>query len=93
MEQDSPALAQEGAQEAPGDARSAPAIPASTLPPVLTVDEAARFLRLNRKTLYDAVRAGELPGVVRVGRSIRIGRDALSGWLQGNGGPALGDDR
>lgn len=57
------------------------------------MDEAARFLRLNRKTLYDAVRAGELPGVVRVGRSIRIGRDALLGWLQGNGGPALGDDR
>lgn len=93
MVQDAPALAQEGAQEAPGGARSTPAAPASTLPAVLTVDEAARFLRLNRKTLYDAVRAGELPGVVRVGRSIRIGRDALLGWLQGNGGPALGDDR
>ena len=93
MEQESPALAQERAQEAPGGARSAPAAPATTLPPVLTVDEAARFLRLNRKTLYDAVRAGELPGVVRVGRFIRIGRDALLGWLQGNGGPALGVDR
>ena len=93
MEQDSPALAQEGAQEAPGSTRSAPAVSATTLPPVLTVDEAAAFLRLNRKTLYDAVRAGELPGVVRVGRSIRIGRDALLGWLQGNGGPALGEDR
>lgn len=93
MVQDSPALAREGAQEDPGSAPSAPAIPATTLPPVLTVDEAARFLRLNRKTLYDAARAGELPGVVRVGRSIRIGRDALLGWLQGNGGPALGDDR
>lgn len=93
MEQDSPALAQEGAPEAPRGARNAPAVPATTLPPVLTVDEAARFLRLNRKTLYDAVRAGDLPGVVRVGRSIRIGRDALLGWLQGNGGPALGEDR
>jgi len=93
VEQDSPALAQDCAQEAPGGARSAPAAPTTTLPSVLTVDEAARFLRLNRKTLYDAVRAGELPGVVRVGRSIRIGRDALLGWLQGNGGPALGVDR
>ena len=54
---------------------------------------AARLLRVNRKTLYDAVRAGEVPGVVRVGRSIRIGRDALLGWLQGNGSPALGDPR
>jgi len=93
VEQDSPAVSQEGVREATGSTRSAPPVPATTLPPVLTVDEAARFLRLNRKTLYDAVRAGELPGVVRVGRSIRIGRDALLGWLQGNGGPALGDDR
>ena len=60
---------------------------------VLTVDEAARLLRVNRKTLYDAVRAGEVPGVVRVGRSIRIGRDALLRWMEGNGSPALGDDR
>jgi excisionase family DNA binding protein len=64
-----------------------------TLPSVLTVDEAARLLRVNRKTLYEAVRAGEVPGVVRVGRSIRIGRDALLRWMEGNGSPALGDDR
>jgi len=93
VEQDSAAVAQEGAQEAQQAAKVGAAAPATTLPPVLTVDEAARFLRLNRKTLYDAVRAGDLPGVVRVGRSIRIGRDALLGWLQGNGGPALGEDR
>ena len=66
---------------------------APALPPALTVDEAARLLRVNRKTLYDAVRAGEVPGVVRMGRSIRIGRDALLGWMEGNGSPALGDDR
>jgi len=60
---------------------------------VLTVDGAARLLRVNRKTLYEAIRAGEVPGVVRVGRSIRIGRDALLRWMEGNGSPALGDDR
>jgi excisionase family DNA binding protein len=48
---------------------------------------------VNRKTLYDAVRAGEAPGVVRLGRSIRIGRDALLRWMEGNGSPALGDGR
>ena len=58
-----------------------------------TVGEAARLLRVNRKTLYEAVRAGEVPGVVRVGRSIRIGREALLRWMEGNGSPALGDDR
>ncbi|MBK9519109.1 MAG: helix-turn-helix domain-containing protein [Anaeromyxobacter sp.] len=66
---------------------------ATTLPPALTVDEAARLLRVNRKTLYDAVRDGRVPGVVRMGRTIRIGRDALLDWLKGNSSPALGDDR
>ena len=60
---------------------------------VLTVDEAARLLRVNRKTLYEAIRAGDVPGVVRLGRSLRIGREALLRWMEGNGSPALGDDR
>jgi excisionase family DNA binding protein len=78
---------------APGDASGAERDGSPPLPPFLTVDEAARLLRVNRKTLYDAVRAGEVPGVVRLGRSIRIGRDALLRWMEGNGSPALGDDR
>jgi excisionase family DNA binding protein len=61
-------------------------------PVVLTVDEAAAFLRVNRKTLYEAIVRGHVPGVIRVGRSIRIGQTALLHWVQGNGGPALGDE-
>ena len=91
MAQVSPAEALTGAQDAAGEAGGDGA--ATTLPQALTVDEAARLLRVNRKTLYDAVRDGRVPGVIRMGRSIRIGRDALLGWLRGNGGPALGDDR
>ena len=91
MAQVSPAEALTGAQDAAGEAGGDSA--ATTLPQALTVDEAARLLRVNRKTLYDAVRDGRVPGVIRMGRSIRIGRDALLGWLRGNGGPALGDDR
>jgi excisionase family DNA binding protein len=60
---------------------------------MLTVEEAADFLRVNRKTLYEAVRLGTIPGVVRIGRNIRINRSALLGWVQGNGGPALGENR
>ncbi len=93
VEQVSPAIAgksPEGAQQGPG---SAAGEKAGTLPQVLTVDEAARLLRVNRKTLYDAVREGRVPGVIRLGRCIRIGRTALLAWLQGNGSPALGDDR
>jgi excisionase family DNA binding protein len=59
---------------------------------ILTVDEAAALLRVNRKTLYEAIRAGKVPAG-RIGATIRLSRNALLLWLQGNGGPALGDDR
>jgi excisionase family DNA binding protein len=55
------------------------------LPRLLTVNEAAAFLRVNRKTLYQAILAGEIPGVVRLGRAIRLGRDAVLDWISGTG--------
>lgn len=48
----------------------------------LTVDELACLLRLNRKTVYAAVRAGEIPGVRFIGRAIRISRTTVEKWLQ-----------
>lgn len=59
-------------------------------PEYLTVDEAAVILRVNRKTLYDGIKLGQVPGVVRIGRAIRIKRVALVASDSGNGGPALG---
>jgi excisionase family DNA binding protein len=50
---------------------------------VLTVDEAAEFLGLNRKTVYEAIRAGTLPGR-RVGRRVVVFRDALLDWCRSN---------
>jgi len=93
VEQDATTVARDNVQDAQDGARSSARALAATLPPALTVDEAARLLRVNRKTLYDAVREGRVPGVVRMGRTIRIGRDALLDWLKGNSSPALGDDR
>ncbi|MFP2958227.1 helix-turn-helix domain-containing protein [Myxococcus sp. 1LA] len=58
-------------------------------PTFLTVDEAARLLRVNRKTLYEAIRLGQIPGTLRLGKSLRIRRDALVGSSLGQGGPAL----
>lgn len=55
--------------------------PAPTLPDVLTVDELAVFLRLNRKTVYDALARGEIPGARRIGGSYRILREAVIAWL------------
>ena len=50
-------------------------------PPVLTVDEVAVILRVDRKTAYAVIAEGALPGVRRFGRCIRVSRDALLDWL------------
>lgn len=65
----------------------------SEAPEFLTVDEAAALLRVNRKTLYDSIRLKQVPGVLHLGRSIRIRRVALLTWMPGNSGPALGEKR
>jgi excisionase family DNA binding protein len=60
-----------------------------SLPPVLTVEEVADLMRIDRKTAYAAIAEGELPGVRRVGRCIRISRDVFLEWLAaGQGGRA-----
>ena len=50
---------------------------------VLTVDEAAVLLRVSRFTLYAEIKRGRIPGVVRIGRTIRLSRGALSAWFEG----------
>lgn len=52
-------------------------------PEVLTVDEAAALLRMDRKGVYEAIRRGQIPGVRRIGRVIRIHRGTLVAWLAG----------
>lgn len=44
---------------------------------VMTVPEAAEFLRTTPKAIYWMVETGKLPGVVRIGRRILIRRDDL----------------
>jgi excisionase family DNA binding protein len=56
-------------------------------PAVLTVDELAALLRVNRKTIYEALARGEIPGARRLGATYRILRDAVLEWL------ASGQDR
>ena len=50
------------------------------LPLALTVTEAGQVLRIGRNVAYDLVRSGQLRSV-RVGRNIRIPRDALAEYL------------
>ena len=46
-------------------------------PEFLTVDEAAAVLRISRSHAYWLASTGQLPGVVRLGRVIRVRADAL----------------
>lgn len=55
-------------------------------PWVLTVEEAARILRIGRTAAYEAVRRGEIPHL-RFGRSVRIPRHALEQMLAGRHAP------
>jgi len=52
-----------------------------TLPEVMTADEVARLLRVNRKTVYAAFKAGEIQGGRRIGGTIRFCRDRVLQWL------------
>ena len=49
--------------------------------PLMTAADAARYARVNVETILRAVRAGEIPVAGHIGRSPRISRDALHGWL------------
>ena len=51
-----------------------------------TVDDVLALLPLARSSLYDHVRAGRLPGVVRVGRRLFFDLDELARWLDAGGG-------
>ena len=68
----------------PHHATEEPADGPSPQPEMLTPDEAARLLRVNRKTIYAAIRDKKLPGVSQLGpRAVRIRRSALLGFAVG----------
>lgn len=50
-------------------------------PRFLTVPEAARLLRINRGRAYEMANDGTLPGVIRLGRTIRVDRERLIAGL------------
>jgi excisionase family DNA binding protein len=46
-------------------------------PEWLSVDEAAAWLNVPRSSVYEQAKNGTLPGVVRIGRNIRIHRPTV----------------
>ncbi len=57
-------------------------VDAAGLPEVLTVDETAALLRVDRKSAYAMIARHEIPGVRKVGRTIRVSRDAVVEWMR-----------
>ena len=53
----------------------------STEPLLLKAEEVAKLLRVGRSKVFAMLAAGELP-VVRLGRSVRVPRAALEGWIE-----------
>lgn len=51
-------------------------------PDVMTVEEGAKFLRVGRNQLYDAIGRGDVPHR-RIGKTIRLSRTVLARWLAG----------
>jgi excisionase family DNA binding protein len=51
--------------------------PTARPPQWLTVDEAAKALRISRSHLYAQIAAGHVAGVVKIGKVIRINLDVL----------------
>jgi excisionase family DNA binding protein len=55
---------------------------------LLRVSEAAKRLSISRSKAYDLASRGELPGVMRVGKSIRVSATRLAEWIAAETNPA-----
>ena len=63
----------------------------TTLPVLLTVDEAADLLRTTKRALYAMIERRQLPGVIRVRRRVLLRADDLLDWLNQKRAPSPGE--
>ena len=54
---------------------------------LLAVEEAAHVLRIGRSRAYAMAQEGTLPGLVRIGRSLRVSRRRLVAWIEEQSAP------
>jgi excisionase family DNA binding protein len=60
----------------------------TTLPVLLTVDEAAELLRTTRRAIYVMIARRQLPGVIRIRRRVLLRADDLLHWLDQKRAPS-----
>jgi len=60
-------------------------IPCKDAQEFLTVEEMAQLLRVSKKTIYDLIKLGQIPGCKRVGKQFRFLRSAVLGFFEGQG--------
>lgn len=60
-------------------------------PLLLRGEQAAHLLSMGRSKVFAMMASGQLPGVIRIGRSIRISREALERWVREQTDPAIQD--
>lgn len=56
-------------------------------PELLSIEEAAAVLRIGRSRAYAMAASGTLPGLVRIGRSLRVHRRRLLAWIEEESAP------
>ena len=56
-------------------------LPSEASPLLLTVKDLEAELQLGRTRTYELVRSGAIP-VIRIGRAVRVPRDALRRWVE-----------
>ena len=82
--------ARESTGVAPGVGhRRRPMTRPSPLPQLITVDDAADFLRTSRCAIYAMLERGQLPPPVRIGRRVLLVQDELLDWLHQKRAPSL----
>lgn len=60
----------------------------SSLPVLLTVDDAAQLLRTTNRAIYAMIERRQLPGIVRIGRRVLFRTADLLDWLNQKSAPS-----
>jgi excisionase family DNA binding protein len=59
--------------------------------PLLRIDAAAKRLGIGRSKAYQLARVGELPGLVRIGGSLRVDPASLDRWIERTASESAGE--